>query len=250
MPYGLVSCIVPVCNGGEYVAAALRSIVNQTYRSIEILVVDDGSDDGSADIALRACPRATIVRQVHAGPGAARNRGVALGRGRWLAFLDAEDLWHREKLAKQLAALEQLPHHGLTLAHMRNFWSPELPESVRRRHADLVCQAWPGVTCSTLVVRRKVFDQIGPFSESAAHGRGSRLVHAGRPAGRSLPRVAGRAGASPDSPRQLEPAAARGGPDGCRRTSQTPRRRPAWSRAPTGAVTSGCLSARTPRRPS
>ena len=170
MPYGLVSCIVPVWNGGEYVAAALRSIVNQTYGSIEILVVDDGSDDGSADIALRACPRATIVRQVHAGPGAARNRGVALGRGRWLAFLDAEDLWHREKLARQLAALEQLPHHGLSLAHMRNFWSPELPESVRRRHADLVCQAWPGVTCSTLVVRRKVFDQIGPFSETLPTG--------------------------------------------------------------------------------
>lgn len=170
MPYGLVSCIVPVWNAGDHVAAALRSIANQTYRSIEIVVVDDGSDDGSADIALHACPRATVVRQVHAGPGAARNRGVALGRGRWLAFLDADDLWHREKLAKQLAALEQLPHHGLSLTHMRDFWSPELPESARRRHAALVCQAWRGVTCSTLVVRRKVFDQVGPFSETLPAG--------------------------------------------------------------------------------
>jgi len=170
MPYGLVSCIVPVWNGADHIAAALRSIVNQTYRSIEILVVDDGSDDGSAEVAIAACPRATVVRQPHAGLGAARNHGVALGRGRWLAFLDADYLWHREKLARQLAALEQLPHHGFSLTQVRNFWCPNLHESVRRREAALVCEAWPGVTCSTLVVRRKVFDQVGPFTEARPSG--------------------------------------------------------------------------------
>ncbi len=170
MPYGVVSCIVPVWNASGYVGAALRSIAHQTYTSIEIVVVDDGSDDGSADAALAACPEARVLRQPHAGPGAARNRGVVSSRGTWLAFLDADDLWHREKLARQLAALEQLPHFGFSLTHVRNFWSPELPESMRRRDDPLVSRVWRGILCSTLLVRRKVFDRIGPFSESLVVG--------------------------------------------------------------------------------
>jgi glycosyltransferase involved in cell wall biosynthesis len=105
-----VSVVVPLYQKGETIGRCLRSIIAQTVPAAEVIVVDDGSTDGGALVAT-ACgdSRVRIVRQANAGPGAARNRGIAEASGEYVAFLDADDAWDPQYLARLLAALEAQP---------------------------------------------------------------------------------------------------------------------------------------------
>src|SRR5262249_46647903 len=104
----LVTCIVPVHNGERFLEQALGSIQRQTHSPVEIIVVDDGSSDQSPAIA-GAWAGAQYVRQEQAGPAAARNAGIRRATGAFISFLDADDLWHPEKLARQLARFAARP---------------------------------------------------------------------------------------------------------------------------------------------
>src|SRR5215203_2881736 len=105
----VVSAIIPVYNSERYLAEAIESVLVQTYPSHEIIVVDDGSIDGSAQVAKRFGSAVRYVFQRQAGVGAARNHGVELAEGRFFAFLDADDLWTKDKLQLQLAAFAADP---------------------------------------------------------------------------------------------------------------------------------------------
>lgn len=105
----LVSVIVPVLNRAKSLPAALRSIAGQTFSDWEAVVVDDGSSDDSAEVALRAGPpgKVRVVRHArNQGPSAARNSGILAARGRYVAFLDSDDSWHPDKLRRQLDLVE------------------------------------------------------------------------------------------------------------------------------------------------
>ena len=158
----LVSVIIPVFNGERYLAAAIQSALDQTYRPIEIVVVDDGSADGSAAVARSFGPPVTCLCVSHAGLGAVRNAGVDAARGHILAFLDADDLWHPDKIALQTAAFAREPATDMVFTHIRHFLSPELDEERKRR---LVCPSGsaPGYLASTVAVRRDAFQRVGPF---------------------------------------------------------------------------------------
>ena len=165
----LISAIVPCYNAERYVGDALRSILGQTYRPVEVLVVDDGSTDGSPAVirsfgdAVRGC------RQVNAGVGAARNRGVALARGSFLAFLDADDVWPRGKLARQMAAFADDPSLGVVGGHVAQFVSPELPEELRTRFASLP-QRVPARVPGAMLIRREEFERVGAFATDVVSG--------------------------------------------------------------------------------
>jgi glycosyltransferase involved in cell wall biosynthesis len=106
----LVSVVIPAFNAEADIGQALGSVLAQTYREIEVIVVDDGSaDDTSAIVASfeRSDPRVKLVRQANAGVGAARNAAIRAARGKYIAPLDADDLWFPEKLEKQVACMEQ-----------------------------------------------------------------------------------------------------------------------------------------------
>ena len=156
----MASAIIPVYNGGRYIAEALASVLAQSYRPMEIIVVDDGSTDDSAEI-IRALPGVTYIRQENSGTAVARNTGVAVSRGQWIAFLDQDDRWTPDKLAVQIGFMQNHPV-GYTVACERLVVEAGMelpswlkPELVRKDHA-----AWlPG----TLVVRREVFDVVGLF---------------------------------------------------------------------------------------
>lgn len=103
-----VSVIVPLYQSREYVVAALDSVLKQTFSDLEVIVVDDGSTDGGGEIVQGYAANEARVRYVHrenAGPAAARNTGIAAARGAAIAFLDSDDLWLPEKLARQLPVL-------------------------------------------------------------------------------------------------------------------------------------------------
>jgi glycosyltransferase involved in cell wall biosynthesis len=103
-----VSVIIPLYNKAPYIQRALESVVTQTYANFEVVVVDDGSTDGGDEIVARCSdPRVKLIRQKNAGPGAARNRGLREARGEFVAFLDADDEWLPEFLAKAIAYLQR-----------------------------------------------------------------------------------------------------------------------------------------------
>ncbi|HJU64056.1 MAG TPA: glycosyltransferase family A protein [Gemmatimonadaceae bacterium] len=159
-----VSCIIPVYNAERYLADALRSVIEQTRPPAEILVVDDGSTDGSAKVAATFGDRVRYVRQQNAGPAAARNLGLRHVSQEFVAFLDADDYWHREKVARQLARFEERPDLDISVTRVENFWSPEDaardPRSSDPRHTE----PWPGYTCVSLLTRRRTFDVVGAFN--------------------------------------------------------------------------------------
>jgi glycosyltransferase involved in cell wall biosynthesis len=170
-PKPLISCIVPVYNGERYVAAALDSILAQTYRPLEILVVDDGSTDGTREMIASYGERVRYFQQRHAGPGSARNLGVSQARGEFVAFLDADDLWHPEKLARQMARFEARPELDLCVTGGRNFWIPEVIETDERSRDPQHTEPWPGyVSSPTLLARRKAFERVGPFDTGLEQG--------------------------------------------------------------------------------
>jgi glycosyltransferase involved in cell wall biosynthesis len=152
-----------VYNAERYLAEAVRSVIEQTRPPMEIILVDDGSTDGSAQVAASFDGRVRYVRQDNAGPAAARNLGLHHARAEFVAFLDADDTWHPEKLARQLARFEARRELDISVTQVANFWAPEDaardPRSRDPRHTE----PWPGYTCVSLLTRRRTFDVVGLF---------------------------------------------------------------------------------------
>jgi len=110
-----ISVIIPLYNAEKYVAQALGSVLGQTMGDYEVLIVDDGSSDNSVAVCRELKdPRIKIISQTNSGAASARNRGINESIGDYIAFLDADDAWVPEKLAKQLAHLEHSPDVGIS----------------------------------------------------------------------------------------------------------------------------------------
>lgn len=170
MPSTLVSCIVPVFDGERYLRETLDSIFAQSHRPIEVIVADDGSTDGTVEVVRGDDRPIVYTHQPNAGPAAARNLGLRAARGDLVAFLDADDLWHPEKLALQTAHLGARPELDLCFTHLRNFWTPELAPPALGAEDDPTARALPGLCTDTLLARRSVFDRTGAFDETLRHG--------------------------------------------------------------------------------
>lgn len=157
-----VSVVIPMHNAGPYVGEALESIEAQAHAASEIIVIDDGSTDGGGEAARAASPAAKVVAQPRRGDAAARNRGIELATGRYLAFLDADDRWAPSKTALQLDALQAHPEADLVFGLQRQFRSPELGAEDAQFAGDDSVQV--ARTAGTMLVRREIFDRVGPFA--------------------------------------------------------------------------------------
>jgi glycosyltransferase involved in cell wall biosynthesis len=144
--------------------------LRQSYRPIEIIVADDGSTDRSAAIAKQYAPIVRYLRQLNAGPTAARNQGLGAAQGEFIAFLDADDLWHREKLARQMARFAARPELDYCVTHAQNFWVSELVDEAQRFRNHRIANPIPAFTTATLLARRSLFDKIGCFNPNLPHG--------------------------------------------------------------------------------
>ena len=166
---GLVSVVIPCHDGERYVAETLRSVLAQDHRPLEVIVVDDGSGDRSAQAVLAFGDAVRLARQPHRGAAAARNRGVELATGELITFLDADDLWTPHALVRMHAALAAHPDAGMVIGHMEQFASPELSHEAR---AGFVFspKPVPARMCGTVLVRRSEFDRVGRFTTGLASG--------------------------------------------------------------------------------
>ena len=168
MPSTTVSCVMPVFNGQNYLEEALESALSQTYESLEIVVVDDGSTDATPEILRAYRDRIQNLRQENSGPSAARNLGIEHSTGEFLCFLDADDIWIAEKTASQVALLEGDPELGVCTGYQKNFWVDSLREEEQRSGDSDLAKEQPGPS-STLMARRTVFETIGSFDPNLRH---------------------------------------------------------------------------------
>ena len=165
----LISCIVPVYNGEKYLGEAIESILKQSYGPIELIIADDGSTDGTGSIAARYSKQVRYLRQLNAGPAAARNLGMSAAEGEFVGFLDADDLWHFEKLDRQMARFRERPELAYCIAHVQNFWIPELIEEEKQFRDHRISKALPGYATGTLLARRDCFNAVGEFNTAIKH---------------------------------------------------------------------------------
>lgn len=157
-----VSVVIPVYNGVRYLGEAIESVLAQTRRPAEVLVVDDGSTDGSSEQAAAYGPPVSVLPQAHQGAAAARNAGVQAARHPLLAFLDADDLWAPDKLARQVAYLEADAGLDMVFGQVAQFISPDMAPEDRAR-LDPLPPVMSGIHAGTLLIRRAAFLHVGYF---------------------------------------------------------------------------------------
>jgi len=167
----IVSVIIPAYNAAKFLAETLESALGQTLSDIEVIVVDDGSKDQTAQVA-QSFPAVRYVHQQNAGVSAARNTGAAHAKGEFLAFLDSDDLWHPDKLRQQVEALRQHPDSVFcrTEAASDPTRQAEIQRGQRASGAphELIPDFHtsflvPYLTTSTVMVRRSAFEAAGGF---------------------------------------------------------------------------------------
>ena len=174
---GTISVVIAVHDGEAMIGDAIASVLAQTRPPSEVIVVDDGSSDGTAAVVDGISAGHPLVRRVRQDPNqgqaAALNRGVAEARGAYLAFLDADDVWRPDKLARQAARLDGRPEldvvYGLVVQRRLR---PALPSGAPAMSAEADPPAGPGAVEAgavpaylpgAMLIRRAAFDRVGPF---------------------------------------------------------------------------------------
>jgi glycosyltransferase involved in cell wall biosynthesis len=177
-----VSVVMPVRNGARYLPAALASIADQSLAPDEVIVIDDGSVDDSADIAAQVYPGARIIRQPPTGQAAAVNRGIESATGHVLAFLDADDVWSVDALECRMQRLCATEDLQIVVGATRNFRSPDVADAdVAGVRID--DRAFHGEVLGAMVVRAQVFELVGLLAEGFTTGSVIDWVSRARSAG-------------------------------------------------------------------
>jgi glycosyltransferase involved in cell wall biosynthesis len=165
-----ISVIIPVYDRPEKVLKAIRSVCEQTYPAKEIIVVDDGSTDNTVASVKKDFPQVKVIAQKHQGVSSARNKGVAGSNCKWLAFLDSDDIWHKDKLEKQVNFIKENP--GTLILQTDEIWIRNgkrvNPMKKHQKYSGLIfkeCLPRCIVTPSSVLMRKDLFNTVGGFDE-------------------------------------------------------------------------------------
>ena len=168
MPDEGISIVMPAYNAGDTIRASIQSVLDQTYQKFELIIIDDGSTDATADIVRDFCDAVRFVTQENGGPAVARNHGIELCQYDWVTFLDSDDLWQPHKLERQLQRAQETTA-AIVYTNVRNFGAgdrvgefrnlPPMPQG--DVFVDLLRDNF--VTLSTVMIRRDVLLDVGGF---------------------------------------------------------------------------------------
>ncbi len=169
----LVSVVIPVYNMEKYVAEAIDSVLSQTFRDFEVIVVDDGSTDGSPAVLAAYGNRVRVIRQTNRGGAAATNIGIHRARGRWISWLSADDVWEPTKLERQVEIVSARPDVGMVYTDYV-YVDPEgivlsgehfpCPSTRTRRLLWLARRCF--INASSTLIRKDVFHRVGLYDET------------------------------------------------------------------------------------
>ena len=161
----LISVVIPVYNGERYLEPAVSSVLQQEYRPLEIIIVDDGSTDRTAQVAGDLGDTIRYFYQENSGASAARNKGIRLSQGSLLAFLDSDDLWLQGHLTKLSSYLKNNPELDMVNGGVEQFLSPDLDEETARQ---LLVNLRPskGILIGALLIRKQSFIRAGYLDEN------------------------------------------------------------------------------------
>ena len=177
----VISVIVPTYDYGRFIGDSIRSVLEQTYTSYEIIVIDDGSSDETTSVLQQFDGRIRYVYQENRGPSAARNLGIKIARGEYISFLDADDLWTPNKLELQLSDINSHPDIGMVFSDCQTFTAETIVKTsfLAGKSIDMnmisqkpISQAFMKllldnfITTSSVMVRKECFEKIGLFNES------------------------------------------------------------------------------------
>ncbi len=168
----MISVIIPTFNRKELLLEAVESVRGQTFRDWELVVVDDGSTDGTEKVLEPLISdRIRCIRQEHGGVSAARNRGIRAARNDWIAFLDSDDYWHERKLQQQVDTLEANPEY--LAVHTDEIWIRSgvrvNPRKHHRKRSGWIfhyCLRLCLISPSSILMHRRVLEESGLFDES------------------------------------------------------------------------------------
>ena len=166
MDSGLVSTVIPTFNYGQYVGDAVKSALAQTYKNMEVIVVDDGSTDDTRQRLQPYMNRIRYVHQANRGLPAARNTGIRHARGQWVALLDADDLWHCQKTEVQLEAAAKIADVALIGSRAAEQLPLQLPRNPTVTHLsvrEFLCSTPMGP--SSVLIQRHCLESAGLFDE-------------------------------------------------------------------------------------
>ena len=167
-----VSVVIPTLNRKNLLKKAIESVSKQTFSPHEIIVVDNGSSDGTLEMVNKEYPSVKTFVQNIPGVSATRNLGIKMSEGNWVAFLDSDDQWHREKLKLQLESISQ-EENEVFLSHTDETWYREeqiVNQKLKhRKRGGFIFEFCLPLCCispSSALVKKEIFDQIGFFDES------------------------------------------------------------------------------------
>ena len=166
-----ISVIIPTYNRKHLISRAIKSVINQSFKPFEIIIVDDGSDDGTYEFINQFFREIKLIRQSNNGVSSARNLGIKNAKGNWIAFLDSDDEWFSKKLELQKKAIDHSDKY--LISHTNEIW---IRNGVRvnqmKKHQKYggyifeksldICRISP----SSVLINRKIFEDIGKFDET------------------------------------------------------------------------------------
>ncbi len=165
-----ISVIIPAYNRVNSLARAIESVLDQTHKVAEIIVIDDGSTDATSEV-VKVYEDVLLLRQKNMGVSSARNNGIMMASSEWIAFLDSDDTWHRDKIAKQVALHKKEPQ--LKFSYTDEKWihkgkETTLSKKSAKSGGDIFAESLSECTIasSSTIVKKSLLTSVGLFDES------------------------------------------------------------------------------------
>ena len=167
-----ISVIIPTYNRKKYIKRAIDSVIRQSYKPFEIIVIDDGSTDGTYELIKKSysSSQISLEKQINNGVSSARNKGVKLANGDWIAFLDSDDEWFENKLELQVREIKK--SKTFMICHTNEIWIRNgIRVNQMKKHQKYggfifeKCLDMCRISPSSVMIHRRIFDEIGLFDE-------------------------------------------------------------------------------------